>query len=218
MTRINHLLTTIFLAVLTLQASASPVAVVSQDLVGHCDVLAPLPAIADELGTTAAFPLDERISATATFTNVDACASSSSPLIPNVELRITNLTNNISFTDLHYVSDPGTGFTNFDGTINAFEAVRLDNVGVNTPLISEFGGSLALVFEPGETWTVILDDWMNGAGFGAADLGSIGVPSSVIPDLSSGSIVAIPVIPEPATASLLAIYGLCAVTRRERIQ
>lgn len=214
--RLHILLCTVLVATLTCQASASPVTVASQDLVGHCDVLAPVPTIMDELGTTAVFPLDERIAATVTFIQPDACASSSSPAIPNAELRITNLTANISFTDLHYVADPGTGFTNFDGTINGMEAVRLDNVGVNKPLILESGGSLPLVFEPGETWVVVLDDWSNAA-FTAADLGSIGVPSTILPDLSSGSIVALPGVPEPTTMLLTAAASVClCVTIRRR--
>ncbi len=210
MKRINTLLTTAVLTTLVTQVSASPVSVSSQDLPNHCDSLAPLPTIVDELGTTAVFPADERISATATIINIDACSSSSSPLIPNALVRITNLTT-ISFTDLHYVTDPGTGFTNFDGVINGFEAVRIDNVGVNKPLIFE-SGILPLVFEPGETWEFILDDWGNSAGFGAADLGSIGVPTGAPGDLSTGSIVAIPV-PEPASLALLSL-GVMACFKR----
>ena len=147
MTRFHVLLATVIAAGLTSRSEAMPVTVQSQDLVGHCDVLAPLPTIVDELGTTAVFPLDERITAVAAVSQVDACTSSSNPTVLNVLMDITNQTN-ISFTDLHYVGDPGTGFTNFDGTINGFEAVRIDNVGVNQPLIGEFGGSLPLVFEP----------------------------------------------------------------------
>ena len=195
---------------------ASPVTVSSQDLPGHCDVLAPLPTIVDELGTSGAFPLDERISATFTFVNNDACTSSSSPAISNVLLSITNLTGNVSFRDLHYVADPGTGFTNFDGVINTFEAVRLDNIGVNRPLVAEIGGSQPLIFEPGETWQVILDDWGNGGGLTAANMGSIGVPSFLVPDPSSGSIVAIP-IPEPSAAMLataMAVVGLASGRRQ----
>ena len=212
--RIHLLLCTILIGTLSSQAEASLVTVSSADLPNQCDVLAPLPTIVDELGTSV-FPLDELIAASAiTPSNAPDACSSSSPLIPNVEMRITNLTNR-SFTDLHYVSDPGTGFTNFDGVINGFEAVRLDNVGVNRPLILESGGSFPLVFEPNETWTIILDDWMNGAGLGADDLSSIGVPSSVPGDLSSGSIVAIPLIPEPATCSLL-LCGVALIVRRVR--
>lgn len=209
---ITPLLTSAVVATLTVQASASPVAVTSFDLAGHCDVLSPLPAIVDELGTSAAFPADEFISAVATFNNIDACPSSS-PLIPNVVLSITNLTT-VSFTDLHYVPDPGTAYANFDGVINGAEAVRLDNIGVNRPLIAEIGGVLPLVFEPGETWQIVLDDWGNAPGFGAADLGSIGVPTGVPGDLSTGSIVAIPV-PEPGSISL-AVVGSVALLRMKR--
>ena len=214
-TRTHILLATIVMAILACQATASPVSVTSQDLPNQCDPLAPVPAVMDELGTTAVFPLDERISATFTFVNPDVCATSSSPAVPNAELRITNLTT-ISFTDLHYVTDADTGFTNFDGVINGFEAVRLDNVGVNQPLITEFGGSQPLVFEPGEVWVVVLDDWGNGSGLTPADLGSIGVPSGPAPDLSSGSIVAIP-IPEPGSMALAALgLSLLAVLPRRK--
>jgi len=207
----NLLLTTTVISAMAMQASASPVSVTSADLVNHCDVLAPLPNIMDELGTSAAFPADEFITAAATFNNTDACPHSSSPLIPNVVLSITNQTT-VSFTDLHYVSDFGSGFTNFDGVINGFEAVRLDNVGINRPLIAEIGGVQPLVFEPGETWQVILDDWSTGLGLTAADLGSIGIPSGLQPDISSGSIVAIPV-PEPASATLFACLATATLSR-----
>ncbi len=210
----NPLIATIVVSTLALQVSASPVSVTSADLPGSCDPMAALPTVVDELGTSAAFPADERIAATFSFNNTDACVSSSSPLLPNVEVRITNLTT-VSFTDLHYVADPGTGFTNFDGVINGFEAVRIDNVGVNRPLIGEFGGILPLVFEPGETWLFVLDDWGNAAGFGAADLGSIGVPTGVPGDLSTGSIVAIPV-PEPASLSILALGAAAMCLRGKR--
>lgn len=213
MSRINPILSVFAAMAVASSAMASPVQVTSQDLTNQCDVMAPLPNIVDELGTTAVFPLDERISAVATFVNNDVCTTSSSPAIPNVLLSITNLTT-ISFTDLHYVSDPGTGFTNFDGVINAFEAVRLDNIGVNRPLVAEIGGVQPLVFEPGETWQVVLDDWGNGVGLGAADLGSIGVPTGVVGDLSSGSIVAIP-IPEPGSMVLAAGSLLMVLSMRK---
>jgi len=58
------------------------------------------------------------------------------------------------------------------------EAVLIDNVGVNRPLIAEIGGTQPLVFEPGETWEIVLDDWINLSGLDAAQLSSIGVPSS----------------------------------------
>jgi len=208
----RHLITTLLVGLLTSPTLASFTTVQHQDL-SDCDTLGPLPTIMDELGT-GAFPANELISASFNFTQLDACPLNSDATIPNVLLSITNLTN-LSFTDLHYVADPFTTFSNFDGIINGEHAVVLDNVGINRPLVAELGGSQPLVFEPGETWEIVLDDWVNAAGFGAADLGSIGVPSPVLPDFSSGSIVALPV-PEPASLSLLAL-GAATLIKRKRI-
>lgn len=203
------------ISALALTLMASPVfafftPIQHQDL-SDCDTLGPLPNIMDELGTSV-FPANELISATATFTSIDACPLNSDALIPNVLLIITNLTN-ISFTDLHYVADPQTTFSNYDGIINGQHAAKLDNVGLNRPLIAEVGGILPLVFEPGETWEIVLDDWLGPIGFTAADLSSIGVPSTFLPSASSGSIVAIPV-PEPASVSLLALGAIVVGCRR----
>lgn len=194
----------------SVQASASLTTVISQDL-SDCDTLGPLPNVMDELGTVV-FPADELISAVANTTSFDACPLNSSANIPNALLVITNLTN-FSFRDLHYVADPDTTFSNFDGLINGEEAVLIDNVGVNRPLIAEIGGTQPLVFEPGETWEIVLDDWINAVGLNAADLSSIGVPSTILPDLSSGSIVAT-LIPEPASIALMALPGAALLRRR----
>lgn len=193
---------------MSMQASASLTSITHQDL-SDCDTLGPLPNVMDELGT-AVFPSDESIAAIANTTSIDACPLNSSAVIPNALLVITNLTN-LSFTDLHYVADPGTTFSNYDGLINGAESVLIDNVGVNRPLIAEIGGTQPLVFEPGETWEIVLDDWINTVGLNSADLSSIGVPSTVVLDLSSGSIVAT-LVPEPASASLLVMLGLGAMT------
>lgn len=207
-----HYLTTLSIALMTSPALASFTTVTHQDLT-DCDTLGPLPSIMDELGT-GAFPANELISATFSQTQLDACPLNSNGNIPNIILNITNLTN-LSFTDLHYVADPSTTFSNFDGLINGALSVVIDNVGVNRPLIAEIGGSLPLVFEPGETWRFILDDWGSVAGIAPADLGSIGVPSGVPGGLSTGSIVAIPVpVPEPASLALVGL-GVTALIKRK---
>lgn len=211
MNRYHTLLTAIAATALTGAASASPVAIQSQDLLNQCDPLAPLPAIMDELGTVV-FPNDELISATATTAQGDVCPASN-PTIPNQVLLITNLTS-VSFTDLHYVADPFTTFSNVDGLINGHDAVKIDNVGVNRPLILELGGSQPLVFEPGEIWEFSLDDWGNAAGFAVTDLASIGVPSAFGLGQSTGSIVA-NILPEPGTIVLLAL-GATTLIRRNR--
>lgn len=205
----RHLLASLIAAIAAVPALASFTPIQYQDL-SDCDTLGPLPSIMDELGT-GAFPANELIAATFTFTTIDACPLNSDQFIPNVLLIITNLTN-LSFTDLHYVQDPQTTFSNFDGIINGEHAVKIDNVGLNKPLIAELGGSQPLVFEPGETWEIVLDDWLTTSGLSPADLGSIGVPSTLVPDPSSGSIVAIPV-PEPASLGLLTL-GTLAIARR----
>ncbi len=193
----------------SIHASASPTTITHQDL-SDCDTLGPLPNVMDELGTVV-FPADELISAVANVTSIDACPLNSSVNIPNALLVITNLTN-LSFTDLHYVADPATTFSNFDGLINGEEAVVIDNVGVNRPLIAEIGGTQPLVFEPGETWEIVLDDWFSAIGLNAADLSSIGVPSIIAPDPSSGSIVA-NVVPEPASLALMSLATLTLLKR-----
>lgn len=211
MTRLHTLITAAAMTAIASTASASPTPIASADL-PNCDPLAALPNVMEELGTVV-FPADELITAVATTISLDACPTSD-PTTPNSIVSITNQTA-FSFTDLHYVADPNTNFKNFDGTINGEFAVKVDNLGINRVLIAEIGGTTALVFEPGETWELILDDWISFAGFGVTDLASIGVPSTIVPDLSSGSFVA-NLVPEPASAALLACASALLCSRRRR--
>jgi len=176
-------------------------------------------------GTSPAFPLsDSGISATASFSGSIACASSYAAGVGSqIELNITNDTTR-SFSDLWYVSDGAVSITNIDGEINGFSAFKIDGTltsNFNNPLISESLGANE-VFEPGETWTFILDgfnDPIYAAPTSTPWLGSVGVGTdsdqvSTI-YLSSGSIVAF--VPEPSTALLigLGLAGL-AMPRRWR--
>ena len=85
----------------------------------------------------------------------------------------------------------------------AGKAFRIDKEGVNRPLISESDPS-DTYFQPGETWTFVIQDFVSGGpGGGAANLTSIGVAGgSLLGGDSSGSIIGVPV-PEPTGLGLL---------------
>ena len=176
-----------------------------------------------ELGIGAAsglpfFPPNEEISAVATFISQPACPASDNSAVPNALVAMTNLSG-IDWRDVWYVADPGavaTTISNVDGTVNAGQAFLIDSIGANKPLISE---SIALngIFEAGETWNFIIDDYFNAAGGSAADFfsaGRVGFPSTGDPFLSTGSIIAVR-IPEPTTCLLLLI-GLGAIASGSR--
>jgi hypothetical protein len=98
------------------------------------------------------------------------------------------------------------------GTAFRIDNAILDPLGIHWPLIGEFGGIVDGLWQPGETWEFVIQDYVNLFGKPASLLGSIGVPSAPgTPDLSSGSIIA---IPEPATVALLGLGGL--LLRRKR--
>src|SRR5688572_5303768 len=143
-----------------------------------CDPLMNL-TLVDELGLPAVFPAGERIDAFATQTTISACPPMDSPNLPNALIRMTNL-NPFSFTDVHYVADPaalgaaGTTISNFDGLVNAGQAFRIDTIGVNRPLVNESMISNG-VFQPGETWTFVVQDYQNGLNINPAAFFSIGV-------------------------------------------
>ena len=102
-----------------------------------------------------------------------------------------------------------TSLTNFDGLVNGMLAFKIDYLGVNRSLIFE-DMIMDGIFQPGETWGFIIQDYQNMFGLPPSALGSIGVPS-LGDTLSSGSIIA---IPEPATLCLLGLGGLLLRKRR----
>lgn len=186
-------------------AGAIPVPVTHTDL-PSCDALG-VPPIVDELGDTPAFPPDERIIAVDLPTGGVACPSSDTPA-PNVLISMTNITT-LDFAEVWYVADPETSISNVDGLVNGEEAFRIDSAGLNTPLVFE---SLTAdgIFEAGETWDFIIDDYFNVLGLVADDFFSPGAVGGTSPGgPSSGSIIAIP-IPEPGTA-LLCLLGAGAL-------
>ena len=186
-------------------ALAVPVSVSFLDDPAHCDPLT-VPGSLDELGLGVAsggpFPANEEVLASTGITFTSGCPASDTGNF-NWTVSLTNLTGQ-DFTDVWYVADPETTIANWDGWVNGELAFRIDAVGANTPLIGE---SLTPdgIFEAGELWTFVLDDYSNGLSFSADALLSIGVGSSSIGlDGSSGSIIAVASIPEPSTLALLA--------------
>ena len=146
-----------------------------------------------------------------------------SDLIPEVAVEIRNMTG-LDWIEVWYIADNETTLTNFDGEANALgyppvqEAFRIDAVGFNTPLIYE---SLTPdgVWEIGETWRFVIQDYTNSLGLPPSAITSIGVgdaskpPATGIVD-SSGSIIGV-TVPEPTTAAL-ALLGLGLVASRRR--
>jgi MYXO-CTERM domain-containing protein len=188
----------------------------------HCDPLMNLTFV-HELGlATGGFPTNEEIDAFANVIPQAACPSHDNPNQPNVAIRMVNLSG-IPWVDVHYVADPGlagapgTIISNEDGLVNAGQAFRIDNVGVNQPLINE-SINANLIFEPGEFcefWTFIIDDYVNTGGIPANAFTSIGVGNGSFGPPSSGSIIAI-AVPEPSSLAVAAMLGMAPLLRRRR--
>lgn len=200
-------------AVNTTSVHAVPT-VVSSTETPSCDVLPSL-VFVDELGNAPVFPQNELISSTSGNTSLSACPTSDNPTIPNRLVRIQNLSG-IAWQELYYVADPaaggvpGTTISNEDGIVNAGQAFRIDRLGMNMPLVAE-NMIPDGIFQPGEVWRFIIDDYVSGVGLPPSAFNSIGVGNLSPGGPSSGSIIA--VIPEPASIALLA-PGLFLLTRR----
>jgi hypothetical protein len=180
-----------------------------------------VPQIVDELGTNATiFPWNELISSlTVGTTDEHGCFDGYDDLsLTNWVVQITNLTP-FDFTSVWYVADPETQVSNYDGWVANWgfvdyeEAFKIDWLGINRPLIYESMGSNN-VFEAGETWRFILQDWTNSLGGSPSDFSSAGVSSNSTGLPSTGSIIA---VPEPGSLGLLALGAVAiAVLCRRR--
>ena len=119
------------------------------------------------------------------------------PQIPNPLVWISNL-GTWTWTDVWYVGDtdptgaPETLMQNYHGLVNGGLAFKIDNIGLNTPLVYE-SITVDNIFEPGETWAFVIQDYTNLLGLSPALMGSPGVGIFSPGDkISSGSIIAIP--------------------------
>jgi len=212
---------------ITLAASAVAAPVLAFPVDGRyidgpdCDNHGPQFAI-DELGTGPLFPDDELISAVATITDLSACTMTDDPTVANQLIRMTNLSGR-DLSNLFYVADPQTTFSNVDGfaTTNLVPspddfltaAFRIDAEGSNRNLIFE-SISADGVFQAGETWQFIVQDFGNLLGLGAASLGSLDFAGGSFGEqLSAASIVQFE-IPAPSAAALFGLAGLTAARRR----
>lgn len=213
--------------VLANQTFASPTQMVHQDTPG-CDFLF-IPDDVEEIGDFIEFPMDESLGhmdfGTTSFVPCPANNQNLSEVV--VEIRNTS---GRDWAEVWYVADSGTIISNYDGEANQFsfspiqEAFRIDNDisdpgGTHHPLISE-NLTADGIWEDGESWQFVLQDYFNFLGLPPDAISSIGVgnastsPGTGIIE-SSGSIIAIPVVPEPATGVLMVI-GLLAIALRRK--
>jgi len=198
-------------------AQANPVDGVYFDLPG-CDDHGMQQAF-EELGTGPFFPADELIAADSFLTGDSACPPMDNGIASSL-VTITNLTNGL-WENLYYVADPQTTFTNVDGRALSFAnaavetiAFRIDAVGVNRPLVFE-SMTPDGIFEPGETWQFIVQNFTNAFGLPASSLGSLDFSgASDMDSLSAASIIQMRPVPTPGALTLLAMSGMVAARRR----
>lgn len=213
---------------LAAQAYAVPTQVVHIET-PQCDVLS-IPTDVHEIGDFTEFPSNEALSsADIGSTFIGPCAATDDPTTPDAIVDIRNLSG-IAWKEVWYVADQETNITNFDGEANDIlspsihEAFRIDYLisdpgGSHHPLLSE-SMTADGIWEPGESWQFVLQDYTNTLGLPPSAITSIGVgtasgtPATGIID-SSGSIIAV-AIPEPTTFALFSVSILAGGLRSRR--
>ena len=90
--------------------------------VATCDSIHPEPTLTHELGTGAAFPMDESIVVTS-IVPFSGIACDFGDLVNDHLITILN-TSGLRWRDLVFVADPGIGFFNHDGVVDRNAPVR----------------------------------------------------------------------------------------------
>ncbi len=189
-----------------LPASATVVSITVSGPTG-CDLLSiPSAPWADELGFAYAFPPGEQISFSSVDTTFSACSSTDNLTMINKLVSITNLTS-YALPDVFFVasagSTPGT-FTNYDGYVNGAQAMKIDRLGLNTSLYAE-NMTVDGIFEPGETWQFIVQDYTSPTPVDAFYSPSLVGGADTLPSI---------IVPEPTTIGLGLLGGLLLLRRR----
>ena len=212
---------TVFNLTITMLASVSFAAPISglYDDLPECDNHG-IVTFDEEIGDAAVFPTDEAIFADAEPTLQVICVPDDG-IQNDWEVRILNLSPN-SFVDLFFVADEGSSVGNYDGLTQdlagapgvGLTSFRIDNVGVNQPLLAGDDGDL--IFEPGEAWSFLVTNF-NSPGLAPPIFASPGLfaGSSTNPNSNASIVANLYKIPEPTTCALMAM-GLGAICFRRK--
>jgi hypothetical protein len=193
----------------------------------RCDVIANQ-QLTHELGVAAVFPINEAFLVNLINSPGTAVCVPDDGLPNDWHVLITNVSGQ-SWTNLFFVADLGVKVGNADGSMEDLpgapgiltDAFRIDGTvtitGMNDNLVAE-SGPINEVFEPGETWTFNLTNFVDA--FGGASPPTFITPGKfagssppAVGSQGNASILAVPV-PEPATTSVIVLSAAALLMRR----
>lgn len=182
------------LALGSISAIAVPTAITISPVAG-CDPAPPMPPVMEELGLAPGFLPGDEIAA-----GWGGGANPPCPMsVMGERVKIMNNTTGY-FKNVWYVADTLTTISNPDRvTINGEPAFRIDNIGLNRPLVME-SMTPDGIFEPTETWEFVIGDYANGAGLTPDQFIVPDVPFA-FPGVDSGNIIAEPMCPQPTVVA-----------------